>query len=315
MIFMCATNPKDSKRKQFKNIIKTTGLKTTINTFQNILDAIWSNVFSTPKFDSYLKPRIRTCPGISSSIDTLNGINELCEIADFPDAYLLMRKLRDNLFLDLFLFEAQKNFEKVPDDLFTNIDFSNVEEFVNALNDYNLWCIKKELNTEELIAINKWKNDELLMSNGADYKRNYFQFSRYLSYINDNNKDFNICYTNFLKESFSKMGLELNDYAHSNGTSAIIINEKPQNVLFNIKKVLIRLERLFIISLFFIDSSLLSSDDYGDYIECNMTPPEGSQYWINGYIKDVFLEIKRNNKSLFKYLVEHNKYLMDIDIK
>ena len=302
------------KRKQIASLIEKVGLRTVIDNFQNVLDAIWSNVFSTPKLDSYLKKRLRTCPGIIASINTLQGIDELCEIEDYPDAFLLIRKLRDNLFLDLFLFEAQKTFERIPSDSFGHIDLNNEDEVMKMLDSYYMLCVNAEMTNDELKAINKWKNNELLMSNDK-YKREFFQFDKYKSYLKNHNEDFNECNNKFLDEHFSKMNNKLNDYAHSNSESVMICRQKPANVLNDIKETLVNLEHLFLISLFFVDSTLLESDDYGDYIESNMTPPEGSQYWVNGYILDAFMDIKCINIDLFDYLIKHNEYSMKIDIE
>lgn len=301
------------KRNNLQLIIKKVGLSSTISNFINVLNVIWDNVFRTIKLDSYIKPRIRTCPGIISSIDTLYGINELCEIGDYADVYLLIRRLRDNLFLDLFLLEAQKNFEKIPSDAFRGVDLNNVDEVINALLKYNSACVDLETSNKELNAINKWKENKLLMSKDSD-KGEFFQFHKYVSYLKDNNKDFSECYKAFLEELFSKMRQKLNDYVHSNSESVMKNNQKPVEVLIDIRETLIQLEHLFLVALFFVDSTLFSSEDYGYYIENGETPPEGSQYWINGYISEAFADIKSNNKDLFMFLIEHNNYCMNIDV-
>lgn len=301
------------KRKQVISLMNKTGITSAISSFQNILNVVWDNVFYTPKFDSHLKNRIRTCPGTISSIDTLYGVNELCEIEDFSDVYLLIRKIRDNLLLDLFLFEAQKSFENDPNNSFIGIDLNNVNEMVKALNDYHIKCIDMEITKEELKAINMWKDDELLMSKNR-IKQEHFQYSKYLAYLQKNNEDFGECFDKFLKDRFDKMDLKLNDYAHSNGESLMINKQEPTKVLCDIKETLVDLEQLFIISLFFIDSTLFVSSDYMDYVECGMAPPEGSQYWVNGYIQDILIKINSDNTDLFTFLIDHNNNLMKINI-
>lgn len=302
------------KRKQSASLMEKTGITSTISSFQNILNVVWNNVFCTPKFDSHLKNRIRTCPGTISSIDTLRGINKLCEIEDFSDVYLLIRKIRDNLLLDLFLFEAQKSFEKDQNNPFIGIDLNNANEMVKALNDYHAMCIATEITKEDLKAINMWKDDELLTSKNR-IKQEHFQYSKYLAYLRENNEDFGECFNKFLIDRFDKMDLKLNDYVHSNSESLMINKQEPTKVLCDIKETLIDLEQLFIISLFFIDSTLFVSSDYMDYVECGMTPPKGSQYWVNGYIQDILIEINSDNRDLFTFLIDHNNNSMKIDIQ
>lgn len=303
---------KVNKRKIIATTIKTVGLESVITNFKNILDAIWTNVFKFIKLDRYKKPRVRTCPGIIASINTLNGINELCEIEDYPDAYLLIRKLRDNLFLDLFLFEAQKVFEKMPSSSFKDIDFNNIDETMKMLDDFFNQRIKIETTREELEIIDKWKTGQLLMSNSKD-KKEYFQFDKYREYLISNNNDFSKCYYRFLKERFSTLGLKLNDYTHSNSETIMTLKEKPSIVLNDVKETLTELEHLFLVSLFFVDSVLFSSEDYEEYIENGITPPQDSQYWVNGYILEALQDIKTKNKDLFDFMVSHNNYSMRID--
>ena len=301
------------KRKYIKSLIEDAGLATAINNFQNILDVIRNNVFNAPKFDRYSKLRIMTCPGIISSIDTLRGINELCEIKDFPDVYLLIRKLRDNLFLDLFLFEVQKSFERIPNHSFKHVDLNNIDEVMKSLDEFYSLCVRVETSKDELNAINKWKENELLMMGNSVDGKEYFYYNKYILYLRCNNEYFNDCYDSFLKELLSNVGLKLNDYAHSNSESMLVNRQKSFVVLKDIKETLINIEHLFLITLFFVDSTLFSSDDYLDYIECNLVPPEGSQYWINGYILEALIDIKLNNKELFQFMIDHNKYSMNIN--
>lgn len=309
---MKSNEEKETRRIYIKSIIKNIELHKTIRDFQYILDKIWSNVFGTLKFDSYIRQRLRTCPGIIASIDTLEGIKELCVIEDYPDVYLLIRKLRDNLFLDLFLFEAQKTLEKIPDETFADIDFANSDEVMKAVNKLHLLFVQNEITKDEVEAINKWKDGVFLMNKDKG-KGEYFAYSKYISYLSENNDYFKNCYKLFLKERLDNLNNKLNDYVHCNSESVTICRQKPQDILKDIKETLINLEHLFLISMFFVDSILFSSDTYMEYIECELEPPEGSQYWVDGFILEAFEQIKKEDKKLFDFLVEHNEYLMRID--
>jgi hypothetical protein len=302
------------KKDQIYTLIKRTGLLYTIDNFKNILNVILDNVFNTPKLDSYINKRIRTCPGTISSIDTLRGIEELCVIRDYVDSYLLIRKLRDNLFLDLFLFESQKTFEKYPDYGFDDINLNDAEEVFEALNKFNLRCVDIETCNDELKAINNWKSNKLLMSNKNKDKDNYFKFSKYLEYLTKNNKDFGLCYNNFLKKRFDNLSLKLNDYTHSNSESTLNNNKNQVSTFTDIKATLKELEHLFLVSLFFVDSTLFASEDYVDCMECGIAPQEGSQYWVNGFILEAFVDIKLESEELFSFLLEHNNNFMEIDV-
>ena len=50
----------------------------------------------------------------------------------------------------------------------------------------------------------------------------------------------------------------------------------------------------------------IMSSDYIDYLECNMTPPEGSQYWVAPYITEFFQKnLDLIDKSCIDYLREN----------
>jgi hypothetical protein len=40
--------------------------------------------------------------------------------------------------------------------------------------------------------------------------------------------------------------------------------------------------------LFYLNDHYMSSTDYIDSLECGMTPEENSQYWVAGFVQDIF---------------------------
>jgi hypothetical protein len=51
------------------------------------------------------------------------------------------------------------------------------------------------------------------------------------------------------------------------------------------------LEQLVIMHLsyiFYFNEKYMASSDYVDYLDCNLIPPEDSQYWVASYIQDIF---------------------------
>ena len=65
--------------------------------------------FESIKFIS-LKRKIRCQSiGMNATLYSLKGIKSLCEIGDVIDAFTLLRKIRDNLYLDLFFISESIN--------------------------------------------------------------------------------------------------------------------------------------------------------------------------------------------------------------
>ncbi|MDP3443705.1 MAG: hypothetical protein Q8T08_12670 [Ignavibacteria bacterium] len=56
-----------------------------------------------------------------------------------------------------------------------------------------------------------------------------------------------------------------------------------------------------------VDSSLISSTDYIDHLDCNLEPPEDSQYSIAGFIQDyIDIKIHKLHPELKQYLIDNN---------
>lgn len=294
-------------------ICKETGLNSTIENFYYILDGISMNIFRTPKIQSYLFNRLRTCPGIDASIKTLKGIKSLCLIKDIPDVYLLLRKLRDNLFLDLFLFESQKKFENVSSETFTENDLKDPESLFEKIQNYTKSCIEKEQNSPDLVAINKWKQSKLLKIPNHDENKKIFRFDKFIYYICENNKLYKECYEQFLEKSFENYNLIFNDFVHNNAESLLRNGgDYKTNILF-IKKCLEDILEQFLVTLFFVDSNLFMSSDLIDALDAEMTPPENSQYFVMACIVEVFENIRNRDKKLFEFLMNNNINCMIFD--
>lgn len=301
-------------RNNIELIINEINLNSEIDNFQNILELVSNNVFIMSRVESFSENRIRNCPGTDASLKSLSGIISLCSIVDFRDVYVLLRQIRDNLFLDLFLFEAQKQLSDTSDsdDYFKNFDLNDYDSIFKSLSLHINHCIEKEKNEEEYIEIKKWRNNKLLACDSKE-KKKCFGFSKYRSYIKNHNKDFCDCDKLFLKDSFNNLNNLLNDFVHGNSESILRSNDKPKVYFQHIKEILNKIKHLYLITLFFVDSTLLVSEDYICYMEQNEEPPIGSQYWTCGFVKEAFKEIKNSNKQLFDFLVTHNIYSIEIE--
>lgn len=205
---------------------------------------------------------------------TAGSIISCCESGCIADAYSLMRKYRDDLFFYLYIVvydSCNKIDGKSP---VTDQMEANIERWIkNDLDDLHIGTVLQAIG----------------------------QSSR----VRDAVRKYN------LKSYFDALGDRLNNYVHSNGVSFYncnvnayqgkILQKQLQSLLTDLRSITITF-----LSLLTLCSPLsIMSTDYVDCLECNMTPPDGSQYWVAPFVTAFF-------KSNFDLIDEGcMKYLQD----
>lgn len=113
------------------------------------------------------------------------------------------------------------------------------------------------------------------------------------------------------------MTRELNNYVHSNGfrylTNIEIMKSGFETIVSDIMKLMRNMLEIFVIYIFYIDSTLLQSSDYVDYLDFGCTPPDGVQYCVAPVIKNVIAMIKEDSIETYKMMLADNKYGMKIE--
>ena len=121
-----------------------------------------------------------------------------------------------------------------------------------------------------------------------------------------------------LKSYFDTLNKRLNDYVHSNGLAFYnrnvntyqgkTLQKQLQSLMTDMRSITITF--LFLLTL--CAPLSIMSTDYVDCLDCNMTPPDGSQYWVAPFVTAFF---KRNidliDESCMKYL--HDNTLMEFE--
>lgn len=63
-----------------------------------------------------------------------------------------------------------------------------------------------------------------------------------------------------------------------------------------------------------VDSTLISSTDYINHLDCNLEPPEDSQYFIASFIQDfIDSKVSKLHPELKQYLKDNNINGMKIE--
>ena len=208
---------------------------------------------------------------ISSCELTMGSIISCCEFGCMADAFSLLRKYRDDLLFYLYI----------------------VVYDVHAKNNNQSEKTKKIKDN-----IERWFNNNLYDLHITDVMQSIAGLPQV--------KDAIIKYN--LQSYFDEIGKQLNNYVHSNGISFYNQNIAYQkdNLQTQLSELL-TITRYVTITFFFLltlcSPLSIMSTDYIDYLECGMTPPNDSQYWVAPFVIEFF----KNNldlidKSCINYL-------------
>ncbi|ANI88269.1 hypothetical protein A9P82_02485 [Arachidicoccus ginsenosidimutans] len=252
---------------------------------------------------------------LDSSVQTLRSIKLCCSIGSFADANTLMRKLRDELILYVYMLNIinlRKPF--IEDDLKKDFNVKNAADFLELFSNLRF----NNVISEDEQAVSAWLNNTVNELPRPIKKK--LEFENYMKVLKQN-KDIDKILTDYkLQEYWETLRKRLNNYVHSNGTRFSIQNVVSADNKYletHLKNITIRASytlSFFFVVLLMTESSLISSTDYLDYLDCNMEPPEGSQYFIATFIQDfIDTKIAKLHPELKQFLKDNNNHGMKID--
>ena len=185
---------------------------------------------------------------------TAGSMISCCESGCIADAYSLTRKYRDDLFFYLYIV---------------------VYDSCNKLDG-------KSQETDQMEAnIERWINNNLDDLHIGTVLQAIGQSSRVRNAVQKYN----------LKSYFDTLNKRLNDYVHSNGLAFYnrnvntyqgkTLQKQLQSLMTDMRSITITF--LFLLTL--CAPLSIMSTDYVDCLDCNMTPPDGSQYWVAPFVE------------------------------
>lgn len=208
----------------------------------------------------------------TSSELTAGSIISCCESGCISDAYSLLRKYRDDMFFYLYIV---------------------VYDICNSPDQKSSAVKQMETNIE------RWINNDLRDLYIGDVLKAAGQSPQVRAAI----KKYD------LKTYFDKIGNRLNNYVHSNGVSFYNRNvctyrgkelqKQMQAIMRDMRSITIT----FLFLLVLCSPLSIMSTDYADYLDYNMTPPDGSQYWVAPFVVAFFNKnIDLIDESCMQYL-------------
>lgn len=169
--------------------------------------------------------------------------------------------------------------------------------------------VSGERKTDAELAMEKWIYNVLESSENNKDRKQFFDTSKYKSYLVSNNEKVKYIFDNFLVDKWLREDRKLNNYVHANGIRFVTDNYIYQNKKEDKDKELIEtlqnITDIFLSLLSVIDSIKFHSSDYLDALEMDMEPQEGSQYWVCPIIVEYMND--RFDKKLLQYIQDNEE--------
>lgn len=205
----------------------------------------------------------------SSIHGTLQSIKLILQDGQINDAYALIRKFQDAIVMNVY----------------TNLYLSDNHSLDNFI-------VKK---------VQGWLD-------GSDQLPN---FRAMTNYIKDNRATKTLYDLINKDDRYERIRDRGNNNTHYNFYSNVILNvsnaynKDRGKYLDTIKHDLEHLVLMHLAYIFSIAEHYMVSSDYMDHLECGMTPPENSQYWVANGVQEIFDKIiKKSRPDIAKYVLE-----------
>lgn len=250
---------------------------------------------------------------LQSCCKTLKNIENCCSNGSFSDANTLIRKLRDDLLLHVYILDNSTKRNVFKSEELDKLDLSDVEKFNDS---FSSMKIDTALSGDE-IAVAAWLENSVDQLSSRNKRK--LSFDNYMNYFQKDDRIKQILKDYKLENYWLNLTVKLNDYVHNNGikfTSHNLVNLPNTNLEVFLNNINIRVSYIltfFLLLILMIDSTLVRSDDIMDYLENDMVPPENIQYEIAPFIQEYIDEkVIPLNPELKQYLKDYNINGMNI---
>lgn len=251
---------------------------------------------------------------LDNSIQTLKSIKLCCEIGSFADANTLIRKLRDDLILYVYILDVTNKNNPFTQESLKELKTNSLEEFSKSFLDLKY---KTKLTEDEKVVEAWLTNTVLNLPRNIKLK---LSFENYMKFLKKNETIIKILNEYKLEKYWEDLRNKLNNYVHNNGiqfTSHNLIKEHSEYLDIYLKNINTRTSyiiTLFLVLIIMTEGTLISSTDMIDYLDCDMKPPEDCQYEVAPFIQDfINQKVVSIHPELKAYLQDNNKYRMKIE--
>ncbi|WP_018629630.1 DUF5677 domain-containing protein [Niabella aurantiaca] len=252
---------------------------------------------------------------LDNAVQTLRSIKLCCSIGSFADANMLIRRLRDDLVMFVYVLSVINRRESFVEADVENINTTDSDKFLSSFSNLRF----NPNMTDDEKAVSAWlrnKVNEL----PSKIRTRILSFENYMKVLKQNDNIDTILSSYNLKRYWEQLSQKLNNYVHNNGwqfTAHNMIRPWDKDLDTYFKNVCIRtsyITTFFLVLMIMVDATLISSSDMADYMNCGMEPPENCQYEIAPFIQNYLdEEVVRIHPELKQYLKDNNSYGMKIN--
>jgi len=284
-----------------------------IDFFQSLSGVIGHNrriiSFITNKGIHYLDTSL-----IDSAANTLKSIKLCCSIRSFADANTLIRKLRDDLMLYVFILDVINHRMPFIEEDVSNLNADDPESFASSF--LNLRFNNTLTEDEQLVAA--WFSNTVAELPTVFRRR--LSFEHYMQRLK-RNENINQIITKYnLQHYWESLRRQLNNYVHNNGKQLTCQNftsagtKHAEKLLQEINIRTCYISSFFLVSIFMVESALLASTDMVNYIDFDTEPPLDCQYWLAPFVQEfIDSKVAHLHPELKDYLRDNNSHGMKID--
>lgn len=250
---------------------------------------------------------------LNNTIQSLKSIRHCCSKGSFADANTLIRKLRDDLILYVYILAIINKRKTFTETSFEKFKIETVEEFIEGFSG----LIFTDLNDDEK-AVEAWLSNAVHKLHPSIKKKLYFE--NYMTVLKQNPNINDILLKHNLKKYWEFLRTKLNDYVHSNGIkftlhNLIELNDTNLEIYFqNINTRTSYIITFFLVLITMVESPLICSGEIEDYLDLGIDPPENCQYEIAPFIQEfINKKVVPLHPELKEYLRNNNSHGMIIE--
>jgi hypothetical protein len=278
----------------------------------------FSNLISfSGRIISFISPEkvhiVPTTYMLDSSIKSLLSIRNCCSTGSFSDANTIIRKLRDDLLLYVYILSIINKRKTFTEDSLEKFKMDNIEESISGFKGLEF----NELNHDEK-AVKAWLSNKV---HELPYHiKKKLGYENYMKVLKQNKNVNEILLKYDLKKYWGFLQIKLNDYVHNNGilfSQHNLIKSNDSNLKIYLQNINTRTSytiTFFLILITMIESPLLCSGDIEDYLSLDIEPPDNCQYEIAPFIQEyINKKVIILHPELKDYLQNNNSHGMIIE--
>lgn len=202
---------------------------------------------------------------------TLDSIKAILKIGRINDAFVLARKVYDDILAEIYFTVTLKDKFNIMNGLYVD----DVQQWLES--SFRIPSIKKILNTLK----------------ESDYTKELYPFFGWKSYLEHNRKFLDDCVHS---NCYSNMLFNCN---------TVYLEDKREKQLDGMLMLLYQLMMIQVAFVFYLSPQYMMASDCIDYLEAGMQPPQGSETWVASFAQEAFDKYIKRNVKLASFIKDN----------